>query len=448
MIVPETKLLWPKDPRITDSDDWPSYVLRKVKVLSKATGEPVSLLAAHDGHPVKVSGTLEAVEDEHSANVKDDKYRSKTVELDDITTYAFAEYNDGTYGFWAAGKAGWFELKDPAPAYKDAFAGMNEAASMFYMLADKLRRSHKTHMRLSNKALERYANSIFKDDTVVEVESRMARNRGQPDPNADYEEGPKSRKARSASNNGKQKKHLHLRRQPRTPIKGTAETADIPSTSDDEVVDFASPQGTSRKRKSILQPKGSKYSKKATGRRQSLRPTNTNATDDFDEDQVMEEISPLASVAPRNATTSKPPPKKHSSALDDYASHHEYLPRVYTETKLVQYKIPSAEPQGPGDLWTCSFESCRHRVHAGSTADGQARINDHLKNHVESIQAKIDLALEESRPYLPVNNLVRRLQQFNPVTDSSVNTAQQVSTTSYTDAPLKKFPQRIKRSGY
>ena len=95
--------------------------------------------------------------------MKDDKYRSRTVELDDIITYAFAEYHDGTYGFWAAGKAGWFELKDPAPAYKDTFAGMNEAASMFYMLADKLRRAYKTNARLSTKALDRYANAIFRD---------------------------------------------------------------------------------------------------------------------------------------------------------------------------------------------------------------------------------------------------------------------------------------------
>ena len=71
MAVPETKLLWPKDPRITDSDDWPSYALRKAKVLSKTTGELVSLLAAHDGQPVKVLGTLEAVDDEYSANGMD-----------------------------------------------------------------------------------------------------------------------------------------------------------------------------------------------------------------------------------------------------------------------------------------------------------------------------------------------------------------------------------------
>lgn len=80
-----------------------------------------------------------------------------------ITTYAFAEYDDGTYGFWAAGRAGWFELRDSAPAYKQTFEGMHEAASMFYMLADKLRRAQKKNPRLSGKGLERYANAIFRD---------------------------------------------------------------------------------------------------------------------------------------------------------------------------------------------------------------------------------------------------------------------------------------------
>ena len=95
--------------------------------------------------------------------VKNEKYRSKTIELDSITTYAFAEYDDGTYGFWAAGKAGWFELKDPVPLFRTTFEGMNEAASMFYMLADKLRRAHKTNPKLSVKGLERYANNVFRD---------------------------------------------------------------------------------------------------------------------------------------------------------------------------------------------------------------------------------------------------------------------------------------------
>lgn len=87
--------------------------------------------------------------------------------MHNITTYAFAEYEDGTYGFWAAGKAGWFELKDPAPTYKTAFGKMNEAASMFYMVADKLRRAYKANARLSAKALDRYVNAIFKDVCIA-----------------------------------------------------------------------------------------------------------------------------------------------------------------------------------------------------------------------------------------------------------------------------------------
>lgn len=95
--------------------------------------------------------------------VKDEKYLTKTIQLDRITKYAFAEYDDGTYGFWAAGKAGWFELGEPAPKFKPIFEGMNEAAAMFYLLADKLRRSYKTNWTLSKKGLDRYATTIFKD---------------------------------------------------------------------------------------------------------------------------------------------------------------------------------------------------------------------------------------------------------------------------------------------
>lgn len=61
MAVPEEDILHAKDSRIEDSDEWPLYTLRKARVLSKETGEPVSLLSAHNDHPVTVLGTLEAV---------------------------------------------------------------------------------------------------------------------------------------------------------------------------------------------------------------------------------------------------------------------------------------------------------------------------------------------------------------------------------------------------
>ena len=102
-------------------------------------------------------------------SVKNDNYRSKLMQLTHITTYAFAEYEDGTYGFWAAGKAGWFELKSPVPIYKPVFETMHEAASMFYMLADKLRKAHKTNPKLSAKGLDRYSNAIFRDVSTDDI---------------------------------------------------------------------------------------------------------------------------------------------------------------------------------------------------------------------------------------------------------------------------------------
>ena len=57
----EEDVLKSRDPDINDSDDWPLYTLRKTKVLSKETGELVSLLTAHADNPVTVLGTLEAI---------------------------------------------------------------------------------------------------------------------------------------------------------------------------------------------------------------------------------------------------------------------------------------------------------------------------------------------------------------------------------------------------
>ena len=78
-----------------------------------------------------------------------------------MTRYAFAEYADGTYGFWAAGKAGWFEIQSPAPSFKSTYDKMNEAASIFYMLADRLRRAYKRAPSMAHKELKKYVKKIF-----------------------------------------------------------------------------------------------------------------------------------------------------------------------------------------------------------------------------------------------------------------------------------------------
>lgn len=62
MAVSEASVLWPRDPSITDSDDWPVYSLRQVNVLSELTGETVSLFTANEDHPLRVVGYLEKVD--------------------------------------------------------------------------------------------------------------------------------------------------------------------------------------------------------------------------------------------------------------------------------------------------------------------------------------------------------------------------------------------------
>jgi hypothetical protein len=77
--------------------------------------------------------------------------------------YAFAECEDGTFAFWAAGKAGWFETQGPASSFKATYNKMEEAASIFYMLADELRRAHKRVPKLTSKSINEYASQIFED---------------------------------------------------------------------------------------------------------------------------------------------------------------------------------------------------------------------------------------------------------------------------------------------
>lgn len=77
--------------------------------------------------------------------------------------YAFAECEDASYVFWAAGKSGWFELQGPARSFKPIYNKMEEAASIFYMLADKLRRSHNRKRKLNANNLSRYATQVFED---------------------------------------------------------------------------------------------------------------------------------------------------------------------------------------------------------------------------------------------------------------------------------------------
>ena len=62
--VPEDKLLHPKDAKLASSDDWPTFTISHVKVISQQNKELISLLSANKKNPAKVIGWLEEVEDD------------------------------------------------------------------------------------------------------------------------------------------------------------------------------------------------------------------------------------------------------------------------------------------------------------------------------------------------------------------------------------------------
>lgn len=163
--------------------------------------------------------------------------------------------------------------------------------------------------------------------------------------------------------------------------------------------------GTKRKSKSILRPKGSKFSKKGSGRRQSLPPIpdggdEADANTEAEAEAGLPEPSPLAAVAPREAPRGS---LQHlAREVPPESAYPYYLPRKVVEVKMVSYDIPTDQAQGPGDLWTCTLDNCNHRVHEASKPRGRTQIKEHFQDHARQAQEKIDLALSEARPYLPV----------------------------------------------
>ncbi len=179
MFVREETVLQPRKASNQNPDNWPQFNFKQVTITSLKTGQDASLLSAHQHNPLKVTGRVEAIDDDlmHLGEmaiafslatsltavfpVRDRSYTNKTINLEQVTRYAFAEYDDGSCGFWAAGKAGWFEIQSPASPFKTTYEKMNEAASIFYMLADRLRRTHRRARNLGPKELKIHARKVF-----------------------------------------------------------------------------------------------------------------------------------------------------------------------------------------------------------------------------------------------------------------------------------------------
>ena len=181
------------------------------------------------------------------------------------------------------------------------------------------------------------------------------------------------------------------------------------SSSGEESAEF--PVSITRKRKSILQPSGGKFSRKATARKRGLAEAQGTQSqeeeeeeddddDEYHDGQNVNEESLITTI--RNAKDLRLLTNPHPLFSSDGTLSPKFLPRKYLELKVVEYILPSHMPQGPSDLWTCTFEGCLYRVHEASQSNGKKRVREHFSTHASQAQGKIELALNESRPYLPV----------------------------------------------
>jgi len=79
---------------------------------------------------------------------------------------------------------------------------------------------------------------------------------------------------------------------------------------------------------------------------------------------------------------------------------------------IISELLPSYEAQGSGDTWTCPFDGCLHNVYGASTDSSQRLIKEHYHTHAVQSQAQLDLIYNEERPYLPVGNLIKKIQEM------------------------------------
>ena len=226
----------------------------------------------------------------------------------------------------------------------------------------------------------------------------------------------------------------------------------LDSDDDDDVNPAARLAG---KGKSALRPKSSKHSNKGAGRslqdiesassspntprassplkrkstRESIDPRQAKRVqldghhdyedEDEDMDDVYDDEADDSTSLPQTKQEQRPLPLKDvpsaSHRKPPYPRKPPSHPVKKTESSLIRIvtePLPSFEPQGPGDTWTCQFDGCNHKVYGASTEASRELIKEHYQNHVYESQAQLDLVQREERPYLPVGNLVKKIRDM------------------------------------
>ncbi|KAK3686665.1 hypothetical protein LTR37_019596 [Vermiconidia calcicola] len=177
--LPESTILAPRDPSITDDNEWPIFRLSDAAICLRHTSDPASLLLASEQNPLTVTGKLKLVpdidEDEddadyddlHSALLRRTKQGTVPIEVQNVRTFSYSDSGE----LWAAGASGWFTIR-PSKAYKPIYDQMIESVNTFYFVADAYKTPRRKGKREHAIALPDYTiQELFEKYAAEEMEA-------------------------------------------------------------------------------------------------------------------------------------------------------------------------------------------------------------------------------------------------------------------------------------
>lgn len=141
----ESTILKARDPSLTNSDDWPVFVIDNALVFDPLdpTTSPVNLLHAGAYRPLSISGKFDTHADVPTELLLRPTYhRNQPIEISSVTQFSYGQYEDGTVDIWASGQAGWYTI-NPSRPYKHVYSDMVQAVKLLYFTSDTYQEAKK-----------------------------------------------------------------------------------------------------------------------------------------------------------------------------------------------------------------------------------------------------------------------------------------------------------------
>lgn len=172
--------------------------------------------------------------------------------------------------------------------------------------------------------------------------------------------------------------------------------------------------------KTSVEPVGKRPRGRPSGKAAGLRPSlggGKRLRDVYEDEDSMGLDSEQGHPVRKAARTSQYPANGHDEddELSDSSSSDEESPDEKGEEPLTRVvlradPLPSMEPKGPNQTWTCEQPDCNYLVRGADDEDAKELIRNHFEEHEkeasdeaeERALNKINLAMQESQGHMPI----------------------------------------------